>query len=167
VRVYAWRGLDEPRFEVAFVDLQGDRLAAQGTQLGADYRLDYALETGARFVSDRLRLECRRAGGTRTLELRRGSGPLKGEILDLDLGFSPLFNSLPVLRDRLHQGGETRDYVMAWVAVPDLGVSKSRQRYVPLERSTVRFRSGSFTADIEFDDDGFVRSYPGLAERVG
>jgi len=55
---------------------------------------------------------------------------------------------------------------MAWVAVPELAVSRSRQRYVPLERGTVRFRSGSFTADIEFDADGFVLAYPGLAERV-
>ena len=125
------------------------------------------METGSRFVSDRLRLECRRAGGTRTLDLRRGSAPLKGEILDLDLGFSPFFNSLPVLRDALHEGGgAARDYVMAWVAVPELAVSRSRQRYVPLERGTVRFRSGSFTADIEFDADGFVLAYPGLAERV-
>jgi hypothetical protein len=151
---------------VAFVDLRDDRLSAQGTQLGVDYRLDYALETGARFVTDSLRLECRRAGGIRTVELRHGSGPLKGEVLDVDLAFSPLFNSLPVLRDRLHERGVTRDYVMALVGVPNLAVSKSRQRYVPLERGTVRFRSGSFTADIVFDEDGFVRVYPGLAESV-
>lgn len=151
---------------MAFVDLQADRLAAQGTQLGTNYRLDYVLDTDARFVSERLRLECRHSGGTRTLELRRGSKPLKGEILDIDLGFSPLFNSLPVLRDRLHQGGETREYVMAWVAVPDLTVSRSRQRYVPLERGRVRFRSGSFSADLQFDQDGFVVTYPGLAEKV-
>jgi hypothetical protein len=113
-----------------------------------------------------LLLECRRGGGTRTLELRRGSGPLKGEILDVDLAFSPLFNSLPVLRDRLHQRGVARDYVMALVGVPNLAVSKSEQRYLPLEDGTVRFRSGSFSADIEFDQDGFVRSYPGLAERA-
>jgi hypothetical protein len=55
---------------------------------------------------------------------------------------------------------------MAWVAVPQLVVSRSRQRYVPLERGMVRFRSGTFTADIEFDADGFVLAYPGLAERV-
>jgi hypothetical protein len=151
---------------VAFVELERDRLGAQGTQLGAGYRVDYALETGARFVSERLWLECRSERGTRALDLRRGSAPLKGEILDPDLGFSPLFNSLPVLRDRLHEGGDSRDYVMAWVAVPELTVSRSRQRYVPLERGTVRFRSGTFAADIEFDRDGFVVSYPGLAERV-
>jgi len=31
----------------------------------------------------------------------------------------------------------------------------------------VRFRAGSFTADIEFDDAGFVTSYPGIGMRVG
>jgi hypothetical protein len=55
---------------------------------------------------------------------------------------------------------------MALVNVPGLSVERSLQRYVPLERGTVRFRSGTFTADIEFDADGFVVRYPGLAERV-
>ena len=98
--------------------------------------------------------------------MRRGTKPLLGEVLDLDLGFSPLFNSLPVLRDRLHEGGDARDYVMAWVAVPELTVTRSQQRYLPLSRRVVRYRSGSFTADIEFDADGVVVGYPGLAERV-
>jgi hypothetical protein len=167
VPVYAWRGAEPPLFEVAFVELHADRLGAQGTQLGADYRLDYALETSSGFVSERLQVECRTARGTRTVDLRRGSKPLVEGVLDVDLGFSPLFNSLPVLRDRLHEGGgDGRDYVMAWVAVPGLGVSKSEQRYVPLARKLVRFRSGSFSADLEFDADGFVVRYPGLAERV-
>jgi hypothetical protein len=164
--VYAWRGLEEPLFELAFVELGEGRLSAQGTQLGAQHRLEYTLETSEAFVSERLQLECRTARGTRTLNLRRGSRPLGGEVLDLDLGYSPLFNSLPVLRDRLHEGGEAHDYVMAWVAVPDLTVSQSRQQYSPLAERVVRFRSGSFSADVEFDADGFVVRYPGLAERV-
>jgi hypothetical protein len=56
---------------------------------------------------------------------------------------------------------------MAWVAVPELVVSESQQRYVPLADGVVRFRSGSFSADVEFDGAGFVLRYPGLAERVG
>jgi hypothetical protein len=166
MNVYAWRGLEQPLFEVAFVDLRSDRLSAQGTQLGGDYRLDYTLETSAGFISERLQLECRTTRGTRAVDLRRGRKPLLGEVLDVDLGFSPLFNSLPVLRDRLHEGGDPHDYVMAWVAVPELSVSKSPQRYLPLDRRIVRFRSGTFTADIEFDADGVVARYPGLAERV-
>jgi hypothetical protein len=55
---------------------------------------------------------------------------------------------------------------MTWVGVPEFAVSESRQRYIPLDHNTVRFRSGPFEADIEFDADGFVVRYPGLAERV-
>jgi hypothetical protein len=31
----------------------------------------------------------------------------------------------------------------------------------------VRYRSGSFVADLNFDADGFIVRYEGLAERVG
>ena len=164
MRLYAWRG--PTIFELAFVDLEADRLTARGTQLSADYRLSYVLETSQMFVSERLRGEVETVHGIGMLDLRRGTKPLKDEVLDIDLQASPLFNSLPVLRDRLHDGGVARDYVMAYVNVHELSVERSAQRYVPLERGVVRYRSGSFSADIEFDADGFVVRYPGLAERV-
>ena len=83
----------------------------------------------------------------------------------VDLGFSPLTNTLPILRDGLDRAGGARDYVMALVDVPSLDVSTSEQRYEPIGPNTVRFRSGSFEAVLELDDDGFVRRYPGLAEQ--
>ena len=47
-RLLIWRGLDEWRAEATHVRIDGDRLTAQGTQLGAHpYRLDYRLVTGA------------------------------------------------------------------------------------------------------------------------
>jgi hypothetical protein len=55
---------------------------------------------------------------------------------------------------------------MAWVDVPSLELTRSEQRYEPIRPGHVRFRSGSFTAEIEFDGDGFVVLYPGLAERL-
>jgi uncharacterized protein len=164
VKLYAWQG--PGLFEVAFVDLGEDRLTARGTQLRADYSLSYVLETSQLFVSEHLRAEVETVRGAGSLDLRRGTTPLKDDVLDLDLQASPLFNSLPVLRDRLHEGGEAREYTMAFVRVPELSVQRVAQRYVPLARGVVRFRSGSFTADIEFDADGFVVRYPGLAERV-
>ena len=164
MRLYAWQG--PGLFEVAFVDLGEDRLTARGTQLRAEYSLSYVLETSAPFVSEHLRAEVETVRGAGSLDLRRGTTPLKDDVLDLDLQASPLFNSLPVLRDRLHEGGEAREYTMAFVRAPELSVQRSVQRYVPLGRGVVRFRSGSFTADIEFDADGFVVRYPGLAERV-
>ena len=165
MRLYAWQG--PAIFELAFVDLEDDRLTARGTQLCGGYRLSYVLETSQMFVSERVRAEVETVHGVGTLDLRRGTKPLKDDVPDIDLQASPLFNSLPVLRDRLHaSGGDARDYVMAYVNVPELSVTRSAQRYVPLERGVVRYRSGSFSADLEFDVDGFVVRYPGLAERV-
>ena len=164
MRLYAWQG--PGLFEVAFVDLGEDRLTARGTQLRADYSLSYVLETSPPFVSEHLRAEVETVRGAGSIDLRRGTTPLKDDVLDLDLQASPLFNSLPVLRDRLHEGGDAREYTMAFVRVPELSVQRAAQRYVPLGRGVVRFRSGTFTADIEFDADGFVVRYPGLAERV-
>ena len=138
--------------EIAHVDFEGGEVRASGTQIGAAYELRYALEP------DHLELEL---VGQRTLEVRLGD-------LDFfDLGLSPLFNSLPVWRDRLFEDGNARDYVMRFVTVPDLHVVESQQRYEPLGGRRLRYRSGDFAAELDFDDDGLVVSYQGLAERVG
>jgi hypothetical protein len=72
--------------EVAHVDRRGRKLVAVGTQLGAVYELRYRLEP------DLLRLEL---VGQRSLEVSLDDADF------FDLGWSPLFNSLPVIRDGL------------------------------------------------------------------
>ena len=106
MKLYAWQGPD--LFELAFVELGDDRLTARGTQLRSSYRLTYVVETSQMFVSEQLRAEVETVHGIGTLDLRRGTKPLRDDVLDLDLAGSPLFNSLPVLRDRLHEGAATR-----------------------------------------------------------
>jgi uncharacterized protein len=152
MRTLVWRGLDVPLMEVARVDASRSALSAVGTQLGVAYELRYRLEPG------RLQLEL---VGERELDVALDGCDF------FDLGYSPLFNSLPVRRDALLADGRAREYVMRWVRVPTLDVNELRQRYEPLGQGIVRYTSDSFTADIEFDADGFVTRYPGLAERVG
>lgn len=154
VRTLVWSGTDEFRAEIARAEVGDGTLRASGTQIGLDpepYELHYSLDP------ERLRVEI---VGAHSLVLDLDDADA------FDLGFSPLFNSIPVLRDRLHVGGGVRDYVMLWVDVPSLEVSESRQRYEPVGDGVVRFSSGSFVADIRFDSDGFVSDYPGLARRV-
>jgi hypothetical protein len=146
----AWLGDRAPRMEVAHVERTVPEFVASGTQLGVAYELRYQLEAGT------LRLELI---GEQTLELELDGADF------FDLGWSPLFNSLPVIRDRLLEPGPPRDYLMRWVDVPSLAVSLSEQRYEPLGDRVVRFRAGEFTADITFDDAGFVMSYPGIGAR--
>jgi hypothetical protein len=136
--------------EIAYVEPRAEQ--ASGTQIGATYELRYELEPGL------LRLEL---VGERSLEVELG------ELDFFDLGLSPLFNSLPVWRDRLLEDGEARDYVMRFVEVPELRVSASEQRYEPLDGRRLRYKSGDFTAVLDFDDDGLVIRYEHLAERVG
>jgi uncharacterized protein len=146
-RTLVWRGLDEPRMEIARAEVDDGMLRARGTQIGVAYELRYELEPG------RLRLEVV-DGPNVDLEL---------EGTDFfDLAASPLFNSLPIL------GGleAPTDFVMTFADVPSLDVSRSEQRYEPLGGGAYRFRSDSFVATIEFDADGFVTRYEGLAERV-
>jgi uncharacterized protein len=138
--------------ELAHAERHGRELTAVGTQLGVIYELRYRLEP------DLLRLEL---VGQRSLEV-----PLDDADF-FDLGWSPLFNSLPVMRDRLLEPGPARDYVMRWVDVPSLEITTSEQQYEPLGNGLVRFRSGSFSAEIRFDENEFVVDYPGIARRAG
>jgi hypothetical protein len=90
------------------------------------------------------------------------------QALDVDLGLTPLTNSLPIRRLNLlgTPAGTSRDVEVAWILVPSLEVIASTQTYQVIGDHRVRFVSGSFSADIDLDDQGYVRHYPGLAERV-
>ena len=87
---------------------------------------------------------------------------------DLDLGAAPFFNTLPVRRLGLlgATAGETRSIQVAWVLVPGLLVLPAEQLYTTLDAHRVRLRGEGYTVDLTLDPDGFVRHYPGLAERV-
>jgi hypothetical protein len=151
VKTLIWTGEDAPRMEIARVEVAGAEIRAEGTQIGVAYELRYVLD------AETLRLEVV-GGRSRVVE--------PGDADFVDLGFSPLTNTLPILADELQRGGEPRDYVMALIEVPSLEVARSEQRYEPLTPGRVRFRSGAFSAILELDDDGLVVRYPGLAVRV-
>jgi hypothetical protein len=148
VRTLVWRRLDEPGMEVAHVRSFSD---AAGVQIGRAYELRWTLD------GEHLELD---------LNGERHASVELGEADFFDVFASPFFNSLPVMRDGLLVAGPPRDYVMRFVRVPELTVARSDQRYEPRGGGVVRYTSGSFAADITFDDDGFVTLYEGFLERV-
>jgi len=178
-RLLLWRGLDEWRAESAHVRIDGDRMTATGTQLGVTpepYRLDYTLRTGPEFVTETLELSVLQTGALKRLLLVRGpDGSWTGDgrelpevhgALDCDIQNCPLTNTMPVLRDRLlAPGAESRAYVMAWIAVPELTVHRSDQWYQPMDERHVRYVGvgTNFVADLEYDEDGLVLNYPEMA----
>ena len=148
MKTLVWCGLDAPRMEIAHVSSLD---SADGTQIGVAYELRWELR------GDLLRLQI--VGGRRTdVEL--------GDADFFDLQHSAFFNSLPVMQDRLLEGGDARDYTMRFVRVPDLTIEAMRQRYEPQAERVVRYSSSGFTADIEFDREGFVTLYHRYLKRV-
>jgi hypothetical protein len=189
------------RAEAAVVELEDGALRAVGTQLAIDplpYRLEYRLDaSGEGYVTRSLQIAAAGERWERRLRLEReprgewrveigsegdpGLPPAGGDAaefggaLDCDLGFSPVTNTMPVLRHGLHCEPGRVDFVMVWISVPDLGVHALHQRYEHLgadsDGAIVRYASvehgrETFTAELELDHDGLVRHYPGLARRV-
>ena len=148
MKTAVWRGLDEPRMEIAYVE-SWER--AHGTQIGVGYEVRWQLD------GPTLRLE--HVGGRR-IELELGEADF------FDVLASPFFNSLPAMRDGLLETGPAHDYTMSFVRIPELTVAPSRQRYEPLGGRTVRYSSDAFEADIEFDADGLVTLYHDYLERI-
>ncbi|MFI9749203.1 putative glycolipid-binding domain-containing protein [Streptomyces collinus] len=172
--VFASRG-----FETAWPEQGEGVLRARGRAVGIEpkpYWVTYEVDTADGFVTRSLRVTAETAGGLRTLDLRHdghGRWTANGEplpdvdgALDCDLGLCPLTNTMPVLRHRLHRAPGEREFLMAWVSVPDLAVRPSRQTYTHLGPGRVRFTSGDFRSDLEFDDEGYVVDYPQLATRL-
>jgi hypothetical protein len=80
--------------------------------------------------------------------------------LDVDLGFSPATNTLPIRRLNLKQN-ESGHLAAAWIRLPDQPVVPLEQIYTNLGGRNFRYQSvpSGFTADITVDHLGLVAKY--------
>lgn len=177
-----WQVIPSAGLETAWVTLGASTLTAHGRAVGTDpspYWLEYEFETGDDFVTRALTVTVQRGEDARALELRNENErwtangkrlPEMSEALDCDLGLCPLTNTMPILRYDLHTKPGRHEFLMAWVAVPELTVRPSRQIYTHLgtasEGARVRYESGDFASDLLVDHDGLVVEYPQLATRL-
>jgi len=79
---------------------------------------------------------------------------------DVDLGFSPSTNSLPIRRLKLSPG-ESQTLTAAWVRFPQFDVIAFPQRYTRLEQNSYLYESllGEFKAELTVDELGIVQKY--------
>jgi hypothetical protein len=87
---------------------------------------------------------------------------------DIDLGWTPSTNTIPIRRLNLPIGADSDPLTMAWVRFPDLTLEPLPQAYQRLEHSKYRYisRDGSFRAELTVDDDGVVVDYEGIWQRL-
>ncbi len=88
-------------------------------------------------------------------------------LVDVDLGFSPVTNTLPIRRLEPAIGEEVA-VTAAWVRFPELTIEPLPQRYIRLAERRYRYESaaGAFVAEIEVDDLGLVTAYEGGWRRI-
>ncbi|MEU6263811.1 putative glycolipid-binding domain-containing protein [Saccharopolyspora shandongensis] len=182
-RVFTWEVTESSGYETSWIEVGRGSLRARGRAVGTvpePYWITYELETCEDFVTRQLRVSAETAFGSRELDLRHdgaGRWTANGEplpevdgALDCDLGLCPLTNTMPALRHGLHLAPGEQPFLMAWVSVPDLTVRPSRQTYTHLGRTEggahIRYAAGDYRSDLEFDADGFVVDYPGMARRL-
>ncbi|WP_155371741.1 putative glycolipid-binding domain-containing protein [Catellatospora vulcania] len=193
-RALLWDRMVEVGTDIALVDLRPDKLLAHGQVVAAEpvpHACRYTLTTVDGFATDTMTVESEGAGWQREVRLERSAnswrvitseqgkfgsvqlpgivdpGRLSG-VLDVDLEATALTNTLPIRRLGLlgAEPGTTHTVPMAWIRVPSLQVIPVEQTYTVIDAETIRYSSGSFTADLTVDKDGFVVNYPGYASLV-
>jgi hypothetical protein len=122
-------------------------------------------ERGARLTVDQdkvWRIERFPASGEHGDDL----GGMRG-LVDVDLGFSPATNTLPIRR-LAPAIGEAVEVTAVWVRFPELTIAPLPQRYTRLEERRYRYESngGAFVAELEVDELGLVITYEGGWQRI-
>ena len=169
-----WRRLDLPGHEMATLDELDQGWKLSGTALFSceqgPTRLDYAVvcdsvwrthsaEISGAIASRRVNLtvsvDAARRWHVNGVECRAVEG-----CLDIDLGFSPSTNLLPIRRLALAVG-EAATVRAAWLPFPSLDFTQLPQVYRREGETTYRYESrGVFVRMLEVNALGFVTSYP-------
>jgi hypothetical protein len=188
--MFTWQSSDGRAMESARVLLGAGGMRALGRSVhvppdGPAFTASYRLTVDEQGVLARLSVTSAAADRERNLTLNRtedgywmldtGSGGGRAEFagaLDVDLAYSPLYNSLPIRRLGLHRQSGDHELPMVFVSLPTLTVELVTQCYrtvSPLDeqgRSAVHFRWDDFASELAVDEQGMVLDYPGLATRI-
>jgi uncharacterized protein len=146
-----------------------------GTVLASEdaipYELRYEVRTDARYRTEAAVIT--RVWPAPALEIalardpdgrwRRGSQPLDGfdDCIDIDLGFSPCTNTLPIRRLEL-EVGERREIAVLWVLFPEFSLVRGEQTYERIGEDRYLYQSGEFRARLQVNKDGLVLDYESL-----
>ena len=174
-----WRRLDQPGHEAARLVFHDPFWQLMGTAVFAHdnhpCRVEYLIVCDATWrtlharVTGWLGSQYAKAEllASSTGQWRRNGRPCPevADCVDLDLGFSPSTNLLPIRRLRLALGQEA-DAKAAWLQFPGFTLEPLEQRYRRTGDTSYHYGTldGSFATDLEVNSMGFVTRYPGRWE---
>jgi hypothetical protein len=183
-----WQRLDVPGVEWCEIVRTAGGATISGIALfsveGAGHRVEYRIDLDgigrtrtaridARGPADRSLVldsdgEGRWLADGAALHVEAGGDEDDPPILDIDLGFSPVTNSLPIWRFGSGiAAGERRTISVAWVLYPSLEVVVGRQSYTRIADLAWRYQSSDFVADLQLGHDGLIEAYAGYWQAIG
>lgn len=172
-----WRRLDEPGHDHCQLRARPDGWRLDGVALfhedGIPYRLDYEADCDRQWRTVAARV--RGVAGDRLVDLEIrvdahggwwSNGvqcPAVQGAIDVDFGFSPCTNLLPIRRLALPLGGSA-PVRTAWLASPSLELAPLEQTYRRTAATSYVFDAPAldFTAVLEVDAQGMVTRYGDL-----
>lgn len=176
-----WRRVDRPGHEAARLRVTSDGHALDGVAVFAEASrpccMRYAIACGPAWQTRSLQLTGWIGGrdiafavmvdDARRWIVNGSPAPDLQGCQDIDLGFSPSTNLLPIRRLNLAVG--QRAAVRAgWIRFPECVAEPLDQVYERVAPLTYRYESagGRFSALLEVNDTGFVTRYTGFWEQV-
>lgn len=170
------------------LQLSGNRIKANGRIVAAAtsnnpaFSAYYDLQTDDAGATRRLGLTVTLAERERQLSVARDEENMwlvtdhSGEsragfdgALDIDVVFSPFFNTLPIRRCGLHQEPNSVTVPVIYVKLPEMALTPAVISYGTAgSESTEKIKVHSPVSDttLTIDADGLIVDYPGLAERI-
>ena len=85
--------------------------------------------------------------------------------LDVDLVYSPFFNTLPIRRIGLHERPDSITVPTVYVKLPEMSVAAATVSYSNIGDG-MKVQSPTSDTTLTVDADGFIVDYPDLAERI-
>jgi hypothetical protein len=166
-----WRSAALESVEDFALDETGDGWALRGSVTlpidGDPARIEYEVLADQRWATRGATALVTRGDTTERLGLEVTEGgwrvngvprPDLARCIDLDLGWTPATNTLPINRLALDVG-EAATIEAAWLRFPELTVAANRQTYTRLGESSWRYQSGPYDFVLETTSEGIVSRY--------
>jgi hypothetical protein len=176
-----WRWLQGTGLERFEFLRTADEWLFRGTILtlahNAAVEASYEIECDHSFRTRRANVSIQDEAGERSVQIAAESGrwfengvenrTVAGAI-DIDLGWSPSTNTLPIRRLGLKIGQTSGEFIAAWVRFPELTLQPLPQEYLRLGDRKYRYssRGGAFIAELLVDEHDLVLDYEGFWQRA-
>lgn len=166
-----WEGLIAPSMERMVMTESDDGFELAGfiiqATAGASYLARYAVHVDRKWRTLDAWAEVDDQTPHKVVLARAASGewlvdgkamPELADCVDVDLEWTPATNTLPIRRLGLTPGKQAT-ITAAWIRFPSIRVEPLSQSYERIDERRYRYRSDSFQAVLEVDDDGLVLEY--------